>query len=236
MDRKGFSHVEIKAADKGQVEAVFSTFNVKDLDGDVTLPGAFQDGAPVRISAFNHDSWGSALPVGKGTIHTTKTEAFLDGQFFLDTAAGRDTFTTVKELGDLQEWSYGYDVVGSSYGQWEGQEVQFLNSLKVYEVSPVLVGAGIGTRTLSAKSAGLKFSDEATQVLASVTGLVNRAADVMAIRSEKGKGLSAESADLLGHVEAELKRLAELLRAEPTPDNQKAVEALASEYARFLSL
>lgn len=152
MDTKSF-HVEIKDAAKGEVEALFSTYNVIDKDGDVTMPGAFTDGAPTKISAYGHASWSGVLPVGKGTIHDTGSGAVLKGQFFLDTTAGKDTFTTVKELGVLQEWSYGYDVLEYSYGEFEGRNVRFLKKLKVHEVSPVLIGAGIGTMTMSAKSA-----------------------------------------------------------------------------------
>lgn len=153
MHTKSLRGVEIKNADKGEVTAVFSTFDVIDSDMDVTVAGAFEDGAPVRISSYNHTSWGGMLPVGKGTIRQTKNEAILEGEFFMDVAAGRDTFTVVKEMGDLQEWSYGYDPVEFSFGEFDGQQVRFLNKLKVHEVSPVMLGAGVGTRTLAAKSA-----------------------------------------------------------------------------------
>lgn len=152
MDTKNFS-VEIKDATKGEVEALFSTYNVIDKDMDVTLPGAFTDGAPVKISAYGHASWSGVPPVGKGSVHDTGNGAVLKGRFFLDTAAGKDTFTTVKELGHLQEWSYGYDVLESEFGEFEGKHVRFLKKLKVHEVSPVLIGAGVGTMTLSTKSA-----------------------------------------------------------------------------------
>lgn len=157
MDTKGL-RVEVKDADKGQVSAIFSTFNVVDSDGDVTLPGAFADGAPVRISAYGHTTWQGALPVGKGTVRTTGTEAILEGQFFMDTTAGRDTFAVVKEMGGLQEWSYGFDIDEADQGERDGQMVRILRSLTVHEVSPVLLGAGVGTRTLAVK--GRAVSEE----------------------------------------------------------------------------
>jgi HK97 family phage prohead protease len=146
----------VKSADEGTVTAIFSRFNVKDLDGDVTMPGAFEDGAEVLISAYNHETWCGGLPVGKGVIHCDDEKAWLDGQFFLDTQAGKETFTTVKNVGDLQEWSYGYKVLETGevtdamyqQGVW-----RVLKKLKVWEVSPVMVGAGIGTETVSIKSA-----------------------------------------------------------------------------------
>ena len=36
--------VEMKVDDEGHFEAIFSTFNVVDHDGDVTLAGAFDNG------------------------------------------------------------------------------------------------------------------------------------------------------------------------------------------------
>jgi hypothetical protein len=153
MHTKSLRGVEIKDADKGQVTAVFSRFNVIDHDGDVTLPGAFDDNTPVRISAYGHASWGSALPVGKGVVRSTGSEAILDGEFFLNTTHGRDTFEVVKEMGELQEWSYSVEPTKHSFGEFEGQRVQFLEKLKgPQEISPVLAGAGIGTRTLTVKS------------------------------------------------------------------------------------
>ena len=63
---KQLSHVEIKSPDEGQVSAVFSTFNVLDWDNDVTLPEAFEDGAEVVISGYQHTSWGGAFARRQG--------------------------------------------------------------------------------------------------------------------------------------------------------------------------
>lgn len=152
MDSKQLRRVDIKSADKGEVSAVFATFNVVDKDGDVTLPGAFTDGQEVLISAYQHGSWGGSLPVGKGVIRTTRTEAILDGKFFLETTAGRDTFNVLKQLGGKQEWSYGFDVLDAETGTFDGRDVQFLKKMDVHEVSPVLIGAGVNTRTLAVKA------------------------------------------------------------------------------------
>ena len=142
--------MEIKAdGQPGEFRAVFSTFNMVDKDGDVTLPGAFQDDAAVRISYWGH-RW-QDLPVGRGVIHQDEKQAWVDGRFFLDTLAGKETYQTVKNLGELQEWSYGYDVLGSEQGKFQDQDVRFLKELEVAEVSPVMLGAGIDTRTEAIK-------------------------------------------------------------------------------------
>ena len=229
-------HLEVKIDDEseGKVSAVFATFGVKDSDGDVTIPGAFVENAPVRISAFNHQSWEKALPVGKGIIRTTDQEAILEGQFFLQTTAGRETFEVVKELGSLGEWSYGFDILESEPGTHDGEPVQFLKALDVHEVSPVILGAGVNTRTLVAKRKQQRFSDHAVSVLTDVQDLNDRAAEVKAKRQEKGKSIGAESKDLLSQLEPELKRLAEILiDDEPSSAKTETDPSLEIERSRI---
>ena len=145
MSTKTLRGFEIKSEAEGTVTAVFATLGVKDSDGDVTVDGAFEDGAEVIISSYGHKSWDGKLPVGKGTIQVVGNEAVLNGRFFLDTEAGKDTFTVVKELGPLGQWSYGYDALKYSFGDHDGERVRFLEEMKVWETSPVLVGAGVNT-------------------------------------------------------------------------------------------
>lgn len=153
--RKSAVRVEIKDADKGEVDLVFSTFDVLDSDGDVTVPGAFEDGKTVAVSAYGHTSWEGALPVGVATLRQTTREGQANAKFFMDTKDGADTFRTVKRLHDagIGEWSYGYTPTEFHYGDHEGRQARFLTKVDVDEVSPVLKGAGVGTRTLSAKGA-----------------------------------------------------------------------------------
>lgn len=146
MEVKQRVRIELKAlGDTGSFEATFATLGVIDKDGDVTVTGAFQDGQEVRISAWGHN-WG-ALPVGKGVIHADEQRAWVDGQFFLELPAGKDTYQTVKLLGELQEWSYGFEIKDQSFGEFEGRQVRFLRGLDVFEVSPVMIGAGVDTGT-----------------------------------------------------------------------------------------
>lgn len=234
MATKSTMRCEIKDADKGEVAVVFATLDVIDSDGDVTNKGAFESGAKVRISAYGHTSWNGILPVGKGAIREVGKEAVMDGRFFMDTPAGADTFKVVKALGEdgLQEWSYGYDPVEFSFGEFEGQQVRFLSKLKVHEVSPVLLGAGVGTRLLTAKG-GLKFTEHTEAVMADLDALIARATDVVALRAEKGKAISEGSADLLVRLTASMDRLKALLAA-PAPDPTS--DDVAREFARFVGL
>ncbi|MEU6252413.1 HK97 family phage prohead protease [Streptomyces sp. NPDC047043] len=148
--------VEIKSETTGRITAVYATLNCVDRDGDVTVPHAFTNGAPVMISDWNHSSWQGAKPVGKGVIYEDGDQAILEGQFFMGTTHGRDAFETVKELGELASFSYGFDVIDSvkapSNSTYGPEHRRTLRRMTVHEVSPVIVPAGINTRLLSVKS------------------------------------------------------------------------------------
>lgn len=153
METKNIPGVQVKDEDQGLVTARFATLGVVDNDGDLIEPGAF--GAQrVKVSAYNHGSWEGALPVGIGTTRESGNAAVADLKFFMETNHGRDHFEVVKGVGDLMEWSFGFDVKRSrppnSDERRKGVK-RVLQGLQVFEVSPVLRGSGVGTRTLSAK-------------------------------------------------------------------------------------
>jgi HK97 family phage prohead protease len=143
--------MELKqGAQEGEFKVAFATLGVIDADQDVTLPGAFTDGEKVLISAWGHN-W-NQLPVGRGEIREDGSKAISEGRFFMDTQGGREHHATVKNTAELQQWSYGFNVLESAPGQFDGQEVRFLKKLEVIEVSPVMRGAGVDTQTLDIKS------------------------------------------------------------------------------------
>ncbi len=165
MEYKTFyGTIELKAdgEQQGEFEAAFATLNVIDKDDDVTLPGAFPDGDEVCISAWGH-RWGD-LPVGRGVIHERDGKAVVQGRFFMDTESGREHYLTVKNMGPLQQWSYGFEVVEAEPGMYDGKAVRFLKRLRVHEVSPVMMAAGVGTGTLAIKGlkAAISSHDTAT--------------------------------------------------------------------------
>lgn len=139
----------------GSFRAVFSTLNIKDLDGDVTLPGAFTD-QTVAIESWDH---GFSLPVGVGKIGFNEIEAWVDGAFFLNTQGGRDHYEVVKAL-PVTEWSYTFGIKASHFGDLEGQPVRYLTALDVAGVGPVTKGAGVNTRTVGIKGKGDEEGDD----------------------------------------------------------------------------
>ena len=150
---------ELKDGEQGEVTAVVATLNVVDREGDVLLPGAFPDGAPVKMSAYGHDVvLDGAAPVGKGTIREVADKAVFQGKFFLSTERGREAFHTVKELGPDGEWSFGFPRGVQTVeltNEWRAKGARrVIRGIQPVEVSPVFRGASIGTRTLAAKCDG----------------------------------------------------------------------------------
>lgn len=221
---------ELKAASEtGEFRAVFATFNVIDHDGDITRPGAFKDGAEVIVGSWGHKTMD--LPVGKGVIRTNEREAAVEGQFFLDTQPGKDTYQTVKNLGPLGEWSYVFSVQKQSFGEEGGRPVRFLEDIKVFSVDPVLAGAGIDTRTTDIKS--MPFLEHLDDFEEQVVTFLERVKARTAVREKEGRVLSSANverlkaaAESLRGASGELEKLVET--AEP-----KSHELVAREFLRF---
>ena len=160
MDYKSFQIKQLEGDGTGS--AVFATLNVVDKDGDVTLPGAFGKQTVVIVPTHN---W-SSVPLGKGTTREAGDEAIVDFKLNLDSPTAKEWHSALKfdlaEGQQKQEWSYGFDILEESRGEFEGEQVRFLKSLRVHEASPVLVGAGVNTRTLALNSLGISIRSEAS--------------------------------------------------------------------------
>jgi hypothetical protein len=159
--KRQVAQVQLKSGSSGgplgEVSALVATLGVVDLDGDYATAASFTDGQEVIISPWNHGSVAhSQLPVGKGQLRVDSSRVTVEAQYFLMTAAGREAFQVVKEMGPAQEWSYGYRVLDQGPIYIDGEQVNHLKQVHVFEASPVWMGAGIATRTLSAKEATLR--------------------------------------------------------------------------------
>ena len=148
---------ELKEEAEGKVSAVFSVFNSLDSDGDVVLPGSiksgFKSGDVPMVWAHKWD-----MPIGKGRINEDDGKATFDGEFFMDTDSGQEAYKIVKNMGDMQQWSFGYRVNDAERAPFKSadsedeQDARYLKDLTVFEVSPVLVGANQETYTMAIKS------------------------------------------------------------------------------------
>ena len=214
---KTFKPIDLKFDDEqGTFSAVFATMNVVDADGDLTIPGAFgkQD---VVIGAYAHNSWYGELPVGKGSIHEEGDLAIVEGQFFLDTENGKNTYGVVKGMKELQEWSYSLPEIDYEYREEDGESIRILKRIVVNEVSPCLMGSGIDTRTLDVKSEkGLKLLDHLEKVLEDSKKVTERILQIKEMREKNGKHISKvimEKANVLADILSNTLKELKLLQA-----------------------
>jgi HK97 family phage prohead protease len=218
----------------GQVTAVFSTFDVVDSDNDIVLATALTHGQQVPMTWAHR--WD--VPVGKGTIMVQDKQALFNGGFFLETDAGLEAYKTVKAMGTLQEWSWGFRVVDAAYEQRDAQFVRLIKRAEVFEVSPVLVGAGVGTYTLGIKGAEHSaLADQVDTVLAAVVDLASRYKALAALRAKEGRVLSEANrkrlSSLLESLRAVESDIDELLTSTMAPEKGVDVGRLFLEFQRI---
>ena len=219
MDKKEYKGKDLLSFNEetGQVKAVFSVFNEVDSDNDVVLPRSIRSGYGDKgvVMVWGHD-WKHII--GKGKIVQDDDKATFEGKFNMNTEAGREAYETVKAMDDLQQWSFGFEVHDSEKGMFtkgngEEQEVRFLKDVKVWEVSPVLVGANQNTHTVGikeqtqkdldeevkedSKKSGMSFVEEVDNLLIKMTSLLGRCKELTSLRLSKDKNLSESSADAI---------------------------------------
>lgn len=211
--------------DEGSIEAVFSTFGIVDRDGDIVEAGAVLNEQPVPM-VWSHD-WTKII--GKGVTSVDAERAIFKGSFFTQTTAGRDAYETVKAMGDLQEYSWGFRINDADYAERDGQTVRIIKSAELFEVSPVLVGAGRGTGTLSLKHQS--FTDEAEAALSVVQGFVLRARDRKEYRAKDNRPPTTASRERLATIATGLLEAADHLKAICEPGSTDIdVDALLAEF------
>lgn len=225
IDRKAFTPIEFKLSETGDISLAFSRFNVIDSDNDVTFAGALPVGKSVPMSAYGHTSWDGALPTGKGTIRESADLGIFDGSYFMDTDQGRNGYNTTKAMAELQDWSYGYAVLPPSGPEtFEGKRVRGLRKLDVFEVSPVLKGAGVGTGTLAIKSGSLgpdaPYAEHLVWVLDAIEALNGRTKDRADWRASEARKMSGDNMAQLGAMRDRMRSMAddmESMMAEMSP-------------------
>ncbi len=255
--RKIGAHVKA-LDDAGKGVAIIATLNVVDHDGDVSLPGSFGEQHAKMLPA--HD-W-SHIPLGKAKIREEGEIVFADFQINMKLESGREWQKALKfdlENGPpLQEWSFGFTIKKQSFGEFGGKEVRFLEGVDVSEISPVVLGAGIGTQTIAIKSwngpddlakiktdqiegRSIKLVDQLRLALFDVKAVVKRCDDVRAIRKENGQELSADRLADLEAIKDSMADYTEVAKgigedvkndSDREKDSKEANEALASEFAR----
>ena len=244
MDRKSFTPFEFKLSETGDVSVAFSRFNVIDSDGDVTFAGSMPIGKGIPMSAYGHTSWDGAPPTGKGVIGERSDLGIFDGSFFMETDQGRNAYHTTKAMADLQEWSYGYHIIDGGPGTFDGKRVRELRKLDVFEVSPVLKGAGVGTGTLAIKSGApgtdAPFATQLSWYTEGLPAVIDRIKGHAAARGKEGRKLSradrAALDDLVDSLDGQIKAARELLSRDTPVDPAKQAEFARVEQANIVAL
>lgn len=203
IEVKALDGLEIKDAEKGEIEAVIATLDVVDRDRDIIRPMAIKDGARVKLSDYGHSAAFGAAPVGKGTLRIEGNKVLFRGKYFMSTSRGSEAFKMMKEIGpDESEWSFGFHVEEDAAPDEADRKkgaFRILTKLDSFEVSPVLRGAGIGTRTVSVKAAGVSAPPVPPDVVVDTP-----------TTAELEAGIAAENT-IAVQVAAELKRILEPL-------------------------
>jgi phage head maturation protease len=155
VELKRVTTLEIKNAERGEVESHIATLGVVDNDRDIIRHTAVRDGTPVVMSSIAHDTITQGnRPVGKGTLSVDGNVLVFKGRVFLNTLAGRETFEVLKEMRDLMQWSFGFRILEEARPT-EAERRQgahrVLVKLDAFEVSPCIMAAGVGTRTVAIK-------------------------------------------------------------------------------------
>lgn len=204
MDRKTYQFTDLKldTAGEGTFEAVFATLDAIDHDGDTYDPGAIGK-QNVVISQWNHGSWGegvSALPVGVGSIFERGNKAVVAGEFDMADPDGVRHHAKLKylhEKGRNVEWSFALPDMDYRMEERDGDMLRVITRVAIPEVSPVLLGAGVGTELLSIKGRegetmetkpeSIQFAKQLDEAVEAVEAVCGRAKQILNLREEKGK-------------------------------------------------
>ena len=144
-----FKIIESKSDDdKGIVEAYVSIFDNIDLVGDIIERGAFAESLAKKLpkGVWMHD-WDK--PIAK-TVEAREDSKglYIKGQFNLDTQRGQEAYSDLK-FGIIDEFSIGFRVLDD---EWREDGIRVIKKARLYEWSPVLVGANPDTELINVKN------------------------------------------------------------------------------------
>ena len=169
MDKK-FIISDAKVLDErlGIVEAYVNTMGVRDYDGDVIDPNAFNSSLvePIHIPVLaGHDHGsivGKVLEAHPHHIGGEEYKLFARMQMNLETQGGREAFSNIAG-GFVREWSVGFNIPSADavvYDRGGQKAIRRIMALDWVEVSSVIRGASPATGTIAAKSADMDTEEK----------------------------------------------------------------------------
>jgi HK97 family phage prohead protease len=158
-----FALSEVKVLDdrQGIIEAYTNTMGIKDSDGDIIDPAAFNSSIkanlPIPVLAGHDQSklvgkvlFAQSEPTGAGDEHRLYTRM----QMNLDTQVGQEAYSNI--AGEfIREWSVGFNLPAGDavvYDRAGKETVRRILDLDWVEVSAVIRGASPSTSTIAAKN------------------------------------------------------------------------------------
>jgi len=146
------SPTEFKSeGDQGEFEGHFSIFGNVDDAGDISHPGMFiktirERGRRVKLF-YAHD-WNKLIGPPPKTLQEDTVGLFAAARLTLDSLWGKEAWVLMKD-GALTEGSFGYSAVKYDYDE---NAVRHLREVKLFELSPVPLGANPLTELRAIKS------------------------------------------------------------------------------------
>lgn len=173
----GVSGFKVDDPDNGVVTAIVAVTGIKDNVKDIIKPGAFEKSLVTRTpKGVWHHNWHESVSRTEGIKELMPGDADLPEKlpngdpwpkeagglqvktrFNLDTQRGREAYSDVVFFGDQQEWSIGYNVPTGGATLDSKSGIRSINTMELYEYSPVLFGAMPVARTSSVKEAQLAY-------------------------------------------------------------------------------
>lgn len=216
---------EIKAAGDGtwEVAGYVSTYNNRDLGGDIVLPGAFDkslsDGRKVKF-LYAHDQ-SQVL----GTALSLKSDQHgLFGRFRISrTRLGEDVHTLLKD-GALDSFSIGFFIDDLA---WDDEsDSRLLKDINLLESSVVAIPMNPEALVTSVKNRQT-MDEEASSIVVSIKSFLERCSDLADLRTSQGRApLSTPMFERLQSVRTAADELLALQAvtavapvSEPTPDD-----------------
>lgn len=185
----------------------------EELGIDVTL-----------ISAGKYKTEGNPFePLGeeaKEAIQARVNEGY--EQFVADVAKGRGT-TPKAVRSDFGE--------GRMLGPKDAVKQKMADRVDTLEGTLLRMARG-GRRSAGSGRQGLQFTDHIASVVAEVDEVIDRAADVVAKRAEKGKEIGEESKDQLAELAARIDRVRGVIALGPATNDDDIAAAAEQEFLR----
>ena len=126
----------------------FAKMGEPDHDDDVWQQGSIGT-QECLMSQWGHSIWKGTTPIGKVKCREENGFGVADVAFNPEVQAAVETWSTLKFAPELTEVSVGFFVTKYSYG--EGMR-RYIEEADIYEISPVMRGAGTETGVMSVKS------------------------------------------------------------------------------------